>query len=144
MLDLARRMPREREDLATMRGFDGGLVERHGQTLLDLIRQGRETPNDQWPREKGMPPKLSENQQALVDLLAAVLRLEAQRNAVNPATVASRKDLEKLVGGDDSCSLLKGWRKGLVGRVLADVLAGRLKVVVEEGRMVLQRSGTEG
>ncbi len=139
MLDMARRMPEQASGLTAIRGFDAGMLSRHGEALLERIRRGRSLPSEEWPREKQPPPRLSENQQAQADLLAAALRLIGEQRAINGAAIASRKDLERLVGGERDIPLLKGWRKGVAGALLLEVLEGRRDPRIREGVLDLHR-----
>lgn len=136
LVDLARLMPSDLAALHALRGVDAGLLERYGELLLVQIRQGRALPRGEWPQERGVPPRLSEQQQAQVDLLAAVLRLEVERQGIHPQAVAGRRELERLLLGEPT-TLLQGWRAGLVGRRLQALLNGELTVAVVAGEMQL-------
>jgi len=137
LVDMARRMPADVASLSTSRGFEGRFLEQHGKTMLALVRSGQQLDKGQWPREKSQPPRLSENQQAQVDLLSGVLRLLAERNDINAAAIGGRKDLERLVSGDPDIPLLHGWRKSLAGGTLLEVLEGRLVTVMTGSELSL-------
>lgn len=134
LLDLAMQAPEDRKELAAIRGLPEATVERHGDTLLDCIRQGRELPREDWP-ELPRRPHLDEHQQALVDLLMAVVRTQADRHEVNASVLVSRKDMERLVTGDRAIPLLEGWRLRVAGQSVEDLLAGEIALTVEEGRI---------
>ena len=52
LLDLARRTPKNREQLGRIRGLERGTAERQGDALLKLIASTQHLPPEQWPQEK--------------------------------------------------------------------------------------------
>lgn len=126
LLDLARSMPGDKERFQLIRGLEPGLIKRHGDTLLELIATARTEPPEQWPS----PPsrlQLNPEQEALVEAMLAVVRLRGSQKGVSPQTLASRKDLERLVAGDPDIPLLQGWRAALAGHEVQALLQGRLQ-----------------
>lgn len=135
MADMARRMPADLEALEKIRGLEHRLITRHGEALLQVIRQGRASDSQSWPvRSAGR--RLLPAQEALVDLLMAVLRVRGAEHEVSPALLAGRKELEALVLGDTDCPVLHGWRGELAGRDLRAVLAGEQTLRVADGRLI--------
>lgn len=137
LVDLARRMPRDRTALARIRGLPERALERHGAVILDLLNRARERPESECPR----PAEriiLSPMQEALADLLMATLRLEAERQAISPAMLATRRELERLAKGDHDLPVLRGWRARLVGDTLRAVSSGEryLRVVDDSIRLL--------
>jgi ribonuclease D len=125
LVDLARRRPRDLEQLARIRGLEPPTIRRDGEILLHLIGEALQRPKEQWPRE-GRPGKpLTAAQEAQADLLSATLRLLADSHQLSPHAIAGRKDLEKLVRGESDTRLLEGWRRKVAGEHLLDLLAGR-------------------
>ncbi len=136
LLDLARRRPASLEKLGHIRGLERGDIKRHGHHLLRLIGEAVALPPEAWPEtEKAHRP--TPQQEALTDLLMAVLRLRAEAHQLASGAVASRKDLERLVAGARDIPLLRGWRHGLVGADLERVLAGKQCVCVSADRLEL-------
>ncbi len=133
LLELARRAPRSKGELARVRGVDGNLVKQHGDALLDRVRQGLALPREQWPREKSRPPKLNAAQEATLDILTGTLRLIAEEAGLSPQLIASRKDLAALLLENPDARLLQGWRRGLAGEPLRELLQGKRRIVLEEG-----------
>jgi ribonuclease D len=126
VIDLAKRMPRNSGQLKRIRGLEDKTIERHGQLLLDLIQQGRDTPEANWPSDDKNWNRLSNQQEALTDLLQCCLRLLADQHDITAAAIATRKDLEKLVLGEADTALQQGWRKHIAGKHLQEVINGRL------------------
>ncbi len=139
LLDLARRQPRNMDQLQQIRGLEGGLLKRHGATLLTLIDQAAKLPPERWPAAQQQPIRLSANQEAMVDLLMCSLRLLADEQGITPAALASRKALERLVTGEREIDLLRGWRRKLAGDRLLQVLQGEWAPRIQQGRLTLQQ-----
>lgn len=136
LVELARRMPASVAAMGRIRGLDDKLVQRHGQTLLGLLREAEALPREQWPT---LEPRriLTPEQDALVDALGAVVRLRAAEESLSPTMLATRATLEQLVAGDPDAAVLHGWRGALVGRDLQAFAAGRTSLAVRGGRLVL-------
>jgi ribonuclease D len=133
MVELSRRQPRDLNGLAKIRGFEPGHIRREGEAVLDLIAQGARRPREEWPVDPGRSMPLDAQQEAMVDLLSAALRLIADEHQLSPMAIGSRKDLEKLVRGASDSDLLSGWRHSVAGQRLVAVMAGERSVVVRNG-----------
>jgi len=139
MVDCARRSPDRLGDLAKIRGIEERLLSRHGENLLKVIAEAKATDSTSWPTTS-KSQRLVADQEAVVDLLMAVLRLRGNQHDVSPALLASRKQLETLVTGDTDSAVLHGWRAELVGHDLQAVLAGRAMLRVVDGGLELVSS----
>ena len=139
LLDIARLRPQSVSDFAKIRSLRQATVQEYGNHLLDIIRSMEKQPTH-LPATTQQPPRLNVEQQALVDVLMAAVRLRAGANALNPATLASRKDLEQLIGGDPDSKVLHGWRKGIVGDELLAILNGSGFLHVVDGVLRLDRA----
>lgn len=140
LVEMARHQPGDMQGLDRIRGLEAGSIKRHGDTLLKLIKQAKQLPKTDWPQAHVRGPKLSANQEAVTDLLQCCLRLIAEQEEITPAALANRKDLEQLAIGNMDSELLHGWRKALVGDAMLEVLDGRSRPQLEEGRLRLKRS----
>jgi ribonuclease D len=134
LFDLARQQPANAEQLSHVRGIDERMAKRHGATICRLIQEAAVRPAQAFEL-RGRSAKKTAEQEALLDLLTAVVRLRAAQNTLNPAVLAGRKDLEQLLDGDPAARLLHGWRKTMAGDELAAVLRGELSLAVEGGRL---------
>ena len=136
LMSLARLKADSVKDLARVRGLQKSQLERYGETWLALMCEARG--RRPQPLERGeRPAPLGPAQEALVDLLMGVVKLIAAENELHPGVLASRKDLEKLVRGERSHPLMKGWRLNMAGERLLEVLEGRAAVRVENGHLVM-------
>lgn len=124
IVDVAKTRPKNRRQLERIRGLKGQALDRYGQHILDIVARAREeTP----PAASNAPAEapLEAHEEALVDALAAIIKLRAAAEALNAQTVASRKDLARIVRGTPVAEVLPGWRAALVGSDLDDFLHGR-------------------
>lgn len=137
MLDLARFAPASTEAMKKIRGMEQRDIDRHGKAILEAIEKGKAVPKSEWPVIK-RPTPLSNQQDAVVDALMALLRQRCDEQNITPAAVASRKDVEALVRGEDT-SLQQGWRHEIVGQQLEDFLNGRLSLSASTEQLEIQQ-----
>lgn len=137
MIELSRRMPRDTAGLSKIRGLEPGQIRREGETLIGLITHATEMPREQWPSDKGRPAPLSAQQEAMVDMLNATLRLIADEHQLSPMAIATRKELEKFVRGEPDCILFEGWRHSLAGESLGAVMRGEQQLQLRNGSLQL-------
>ena len=135
LLQLARHPPRNLHELRGVRGIHGGEVDRHGETLLAVMKAAVELPPSAWPevpRERKSEPESV----GLVELLQAVVKARAMEEEIAPTVLGTTSDLQALVEAKGNRAaldlpLIKGWRRVLVGNLLLDVLDGKLAVRVD-------------
>ncbi len=138
LLELARRAPKTLAELERIRGIDGGFLRSNGEAMLKQIQQSLQLPKDQWPKDKLPAARPSPEQEAVLDLLNAALRLIAHEAGLSPQVIASRKDLLTLLSGENQTPLLQGWRKTLAGEPLLELLAGQRQLLMERGKVTFQ------
>ncbi len=128
---IARLRPQTPEALTRLRGIDARLLNRHGATICQLVAESHaDAIEETFPR---LPARTSE-QEALLDLLSALVRLQAAKHGLNPATLASRKDLEQFLAHPEDSVLCQGWRRQLIGEELMAFLAGQKHFQIKGGR----------
>ena len=137
LTDLARRQPKNPDQLSKIRGLEPGMIKRRGEQLLQMIAHARELPKSEWPQDKRRLPRLDNNQEAMADLLTCCLRLLAEQHNITPAAIAGRREIESLVTGERELELLQGWRKKVAGNTLLQVLAGECWPQLSAGRLQL-------
>ncbi len=136
LLDIARLLPAREQDLRHLRGVSEGTARRHGAAILACVRDARDrTPEPPAPRRGGR--RLAPAEDALVDLLMAVVRLRAPQQRLSPSILAPRGELERLVAGDPDSGVLKGWRRRLIGEELQRVLRGEDALRVRDGTLLV-------
>jgi len=132
LVEIARLRPLSEDKLRHIRGLDDKKITRYGKTLLQLVDKAKAKSNEQWPK-LDFRPRLSAEQDAMVDILLGMLKLCAHQHHVSPNSLATRKDLELLISGSDEAALLHGWRHELCGTQLGHLLSGRLCITIEQG-----------
>ena len=134
LVDLARLAPASPEELQRIRGLEERSLKRHGEAICRVVRESLEQPAPE-AEARTRAARRSPEQEALLDLLGAVVRVRAGQHRLNPAVLASRKDLEQLLDQRAKSGLLQGWRKAMAGEELAAILDGRCHIAVSEGRI---------
>ena len=75
--------------------------------------------------------------EGVVDLMYAVLRLVSEKSGVATQLIATRDDLLEFLQARGRSRLCSGWRGGLAGRTLAQLLSGEVGLTVKSGRIEL-------
>ena len=121
-----------------MRAINERTVHRYGKELCELITAAKNRPPIPVTL-KDRPAKKTQQQEAILDILTALVRIRAEENELNPTILASRKDLEVLLFGvDDDCPLLHGWRFAMAGRELVGLLKGELSLGIEADKLSIR------
>jgi ribonuclease D len=122
--------------LKKIRGLEARDIERHGKAIIENIQRGKAVPKEDWPVIK-RPTPLSNQQEAMVDALMALLRKCCDEQNITPVAVATRKDIEALIRGEDS-PLAHGWRHEIVGHQLEAFLAGDIQLRASATQLEIQ------
>jgi ribonuclease D len=137
LVELAKRRPSDLKALEQIRGLHPPTIKRRGEAILAAIADGREAPP--IPRDEGRGR--SESSDApVIALSEALLRARALQAGLAYELIASRSELEQIVGAarrsepEPDVRTLSGWRRELVGDDLRDVLAGNRAVAIGENR----------
>jgi ribonuclease D len=141
LVELAKRQPSTLDALAHIRGLHPSGIRRRGQAILDAIARGRSDPP--IPREPARE-RFDSADAPLISLAEALLRARAAEAGVAYELIASRSELELIVGAvrrgfpEPEVRTLEGWRAELVGEDLRALLAGRSALRVgRNGRLEL-------
>ena len=137
LFDLAKLQPETVQELANVRGINERSVNRYGKELCQLITAAKNRPPVPL-HEKDRSAKKSQQEEAILDILTALVRVRAEENALNPTILASRKDLEELLSNsDDECPLLHGWRYTMAGKELVGLLKGELLLGIDSDKLAI-------
>lgn len=137
LVDISRFAPVDKTGLEKIRGLENNAIQNYGDALLAAIKQGQNSPKENWPK-KMEGKRLTPAQDALVDVLMAVLRARGAEHEVSPALLANRKELEGLILGQTDSPVLHGWRAELAGHDLQAVLSGKQAIQIENGMLELK------
>lgn len=137
LFDLAKLQPETLAELAKVRAINERTVNRHGKEICRLITEAKDRPPLPL-HEDGRPAKKTQQQEAILDILTALVRIRAEENSLNPSILATRKDLEVLLfNDDDDCPLLHGWRYSMAGKELVGLLKGELMLGIEGDQLAI-------
>lgn len=137
LFEIARQTPTSVAQLTRMRGISEAALQQWGEAIIAAVERGLAVPEAEWPQWHERR-KLKSGDLALVDLLQALVRQRGLEHGVAPQLLAGRPDLEAVVAEDPEAAVLSGWRAKLVGDELQALLAGRLAVRLEAGRLVVE------
>lgn len=113
LVNLARARPSTRDELQKIEGIHPKALARYTDALLTQIR---EAANDDRPVHR--PAPLDIPQRRLLDKMRDVVQKRARELGVEPALLASRRELERLLRADargrDIPERMTGWRQAVV------------------------------
>ncbi len=134
LLDLSRQQPSNSKQILEIRGVNPN-TEKYHKTWLTLIEKAKALPESEWP-ELPRAKKPSPTQNAMIDLLMIVLQVQAKKNGITAAGIATRKQIANMVQSG-SASLSDDWRGAIVNDEFARVLSGEVVVGVKDGKVTL-------
>jgi ribonuclease D len=139
LLELAKLQPTTTSDLAKIRNINERNVNRYGKVLCELIDAARQRPPKPL-NEKDRTNKKTPQHEAVIDVLSAVVRIRAEENSLNPIILATRKEIEQLLFGEENCPLLHGWRYNMAGQELQGLLSGKLSLSLSADTVAINPS----
>lgn len=134
LITLSRQAPTNIEKMAIIRGLPAGLLQKIGNELLQIIATTKTLPKEEWPTlTQGTRP--TAEQDLLADAMMTLLRLRAMQNNISPTALATRKDIERIAMGQRDVPLLHGWRSGIAGEAIMQLMRGEVKLEVKDGAL---------
>jgi ribonuclease D len=118
LLELAQRAPDGHEALGRINDLPPAVLRRHGEILLQLLREASEAEVPEKPAWTRLEPA----EDRLARKLMARVRELAERHRISAPLLATRRDIEALVRGERNLPLLAGWRRDLAGEELLGLL----------------------
>jgi ribonuclease D len=143
LVELAKRRPSSVDALGQIRGIHPSTIKRRGPAILEAIAASLQAPP--IPRDEARG-RSEPGDAPLIALAEALLRARAMEAGLAYELIASRAELEQIVGAarrsepEPEVRTLSGWREELVGSDLRDLLAGRSAVVVGPQRRLELRA----
>ncbi|MGZ8376913.1 MAG: ribonuclease D [Gemmatirosa sp.] len=130
LLELARRAPRTRDELAAIKGVPRGSLEARGGEMLEAVRRGLEVPDADLPRFPRAPRwDRDPDFDARVSRLRGVRDDAAQRLDLDPGVLLSRERLEAVARKNPqtpdelaAMSELRRWQVAELGPALLEGL----------------------
>jgi ribonuclease D len=140
VVELAKRHPTGRRDLAQIRGVNPDVVRRRGEEIVQAIDAGLQA--DPVQLDEGDRLASEPQDGPVVALAEALVRARAQEAGLAYELIAARADLAPIVvaarrgGPEPDVRTLRGWRRELVGDELLELLrGGRTLGVGSRGRI---------
>jgi len=135
LLDLCRQKPDSIEKIGALRSLSKTrLSGEDASQLLQRINNALRLPQEYWPRHIKRH-RLNMREEALVDALSALLKLKADEHRITPLNLASRKDLESLLQGQENIPLMQGWRYAHAGQAIEKFLHGESFLQADSGEL---------
>jgi ribonuclease D len=138
LVELARRETADPNRICAVRGMERGDLKRQLPKIAEAIQRGLDVTEDQLPTapHRQSSPHLSVLGQFLFSALGSICRqidlapgLVGTPNDVRD-WIAFRHGRTQRVPGGEPPRLARGWRATVVGRVLDDLMAGKLSIRV--------------
>ena len=115
LVETALATPTTVEALGQIAGMGGSPVRKGGEEIVHAIQRGLTMkPERLWEE----PRRLDRGQQALYEHLQTRVHAIAEQMKISATLLAPRRELLKLIAGDSSGSLVRGWRRALIGEEL--------------------------
>jgi len=138
IVELAKRRSADPKQLRALRGMERGDLQRALPRLSAAVEQALALPDEDCPRsiQREMPSQLNLLGQFLSSALTSICR----RAQVAPSIVGTASDVRDLIawrlgmGGDEPevPVLGRGWRAEVVGRLIEDLLAGKVSIRIKD------------
>ena len=141
VVELAKRQPAGRRELAQIRGVNPDVIRRRGPDLLAAIERGlqaepvRLDDGDRFSTESIDGP--------VIALAESLVRVRAQEAGLAYELIAARADLAPIVvaarrgAPEPDVRTLQGWRRELVGEELLELLRGERSLRVADARVAV-------
>ena len=139
LVELAKRGPRDARELSQIRGAGPDVVRRRARDILAALDRGRAT--EPIGLDEGERLGTDAGDGPTIALAEALVRARAQEAGLAYELIAARADLAPIVVAvrrgrpEPDVRTLRGWRRKLVGDELLDLLSGRGRLGVVNGRV---------
>ena len=145
LLGVAHKAPQTMGELRDIRGLDGRYLKGDaGSEILAAVQRGKQL--GRGAIRVAPSDELDRNLRPAVTLVSAWVGQLSQELRIDTAMLATRSDLLALLRGDEDARLARGWRAGLVGDRIRQLVDGRAALAFRPGKgdLVLEaRSGEE-
>jgi ribonuclease D len=137
LIAVAAHPPRDRAELARIRGISKGLAEgAAGGSLLDAVQRGTALPDSGLPRREKMR-RVPSGIGPMVALLKVLLKMKCEEHDVAQQLVASTEELEDIADGMTTGSrCLHGWRHEVFGEDALRLVSGQVALAARKGKGV--------
>ncbi len=137
LVAVAASLPRNREELASVRGIDQ-IRSSSRPALLQAVADARAIPEAELP-ERASLPRGRNTAKTVMLFLSSVLAASCAEHQIDPELVGGPRQLRALVHWvnqgrppERTPLLLTGWRGAVCGQPLLDALAGRISLTIAD------------
>jgi ribonuclease D len=142
VVELARRETADVQRIRAVRGLEFRHVQRHLPAIAGAIQLAMDLDESEWPRPARSRTTSTPQVTMLAQFLNTALGCVCRSMQLTPGIVATVDDVRELVAhrlglfesSGAEPSLTQGWRAEVIGRVLDDLLAGRLAIRIADPR----------
>ncbi len=141
LVEIARHRWTKPSDIKKLRGMNV-----NGAALRDLasgVERACALPKEDWPPVAPVDDE-TDAEAALTMLMGAVLRAHCNQQNVSHQLVAAKAEIRKFVQSrvrdespSDPLALETGWRHEFAGQILDDVVLGKRRISIDEGRILI-------
>ena len=137
IVDIAKREPRDREELRQIRGLHEGILRRRGRAIVEAVATG--LASEPVPRGPRRGPATDGVDASLIVMCESLVRARATEAGLAYEMLASRADLQAVINAyrdgekDPDIRTLAGWRREVVGNELIELLGGRRSLRIGDG-----------
>ncbi len=118
---LAIEQPDNFSALSTMEILTHQQLQDYADVLLECIRLGQQTQEQEWP-DSSLTMPLNREQRKIMKQALQFVRERAEQLNIAPSLLATRSTIEKLLRGRRDLQILQSWRKELIGNDLVQLL----------------------
>lgn len=115
ILDIARRKPRDRDELSGIKDLPNKLLRDRGEEILALVRDAALI---EQPMGNVKPPGLTAKQQVQLEKLGSLVQQQERQEHLQPGVLLSNKALRRLVRREPVNQVVRGWRYRMIGALL--------------------------
>ncbi len=139
VVELAKRAPRDRKGLASIRGLPPDVQRRRGPDIIDAIERGRRAEPIRLEAEERLHTETGDG--PVIALAESLVRARAVEAGLAYELIAARADLTPIVvavrrdSEPPPVRTLQGWRRELVGDELLALLRGERSLRVDSGKV---------
>ena len=116
--EISTHQPKSLEEMEALENVPSYVTRKFGAELLQLVQDGLNS--DQKPDEHVFQ-RLTEEQGKLVKEMQKLIKQVSEKENIEATVICSKKEIEKLIQGNTSLPVLKGWRYDLIGKTLSEM-----------------------
>jgi ribonuclease D len=136
IIELARRETADEQRIRAVRGLEYRNVQKHVTAIAEAIQRAMNLDQSEWPRPQRNRNATSPQLLMLGQFLSTALSCICRSMELTPSIVGTVDDVRELVAHrigmlDANATtpvLAQGWRADVIGRIIDDLLAGRLSI----------------